>query len=355
MKSIGSLALIVALTLCACGPRVLPDVEQRLGSGWEEMEERDFEAARGTFAEILESDGLDRSIEAQALYWFAAASSQSGDPEAAIESYEQLLRRFPDQTNLVSYALLNSAADYERLGRFSEEEATLLRMLETGAEDSAPSGDTRLMGNPYGNQRHRAAFELAQFYARRERWVLAETYIAAARYAFPYQHFCGNALRSETYRSLLLESTVLEHLGQDDQAQAILLPYVFKSGLSPCLEEEVAVRGATLLREELSPDEIETLVQESLDSIQSTDDPDDPSWTIRLAGHDVSFSPAALPGDYSESRPSIDAVRQRMLQTTFFRTLAGTDQDGRPAAATGSECWTPPGRSGLETARASTK
>lgn len=346
MKSTSSVVLILALALAACGPRVLRDAEQRLESGWAEMEDQSFEAARGTFTEILDSDSLDRSIEAQALYGFAVASSQSGDPEAAIEGYDRLVRDFPDQTDLVPHALLNSAGDYERLGRFGEEEATLLRMLETGAEDSAPSGDTRLMGNPYANQRHRAAFALAEFYARRERYVLAEAYVAAARHAFPYQHFCGNALRSDTYTLVLLESTILEHLGQDDQAEAILLPYVFNRGFNPCLEEQVAVRGATLLREKFAPDELEALVQESLDSIQSTGDPDDSSWTIRLAGHDVSFYPYALPGDYSESRLSVDEVRQRMLRTTFFRTLAGNDRAVSPAVDTDAECWTPPGSSG---------
>jgi len=346
MKSIRSVVLILALALAACGPRVLQDAEERLDWGWEEMEDQNFEAARGTFTEILDSDGLDRSIEARALYGLAVASSQSGDPEAAIESYDRLLRDFPDQTDLIPYALLNSAADYEHLGRFGEEEATLLRMLETGAEDRAPSGDTRLMGNPYGNQRHVAAFALAEFYARRERYVLAEAYLAAARHAFPYQHFCGNALRSETYRSILLESTILEHLGQDDQAEAILLPYVLDRGLNPCLGEKVAVRGATLIREKLAPAELERFVQESLDSIQSTDGPDYPSWTIQLAGHEVSFSPYVLPGDYPKSGFSIDEVRKRMLETTFFRTLAGNDRDALPAVNTDAECWTPSGSSG---------
>jgi len=346
MKSISSVVLILALALAACAPKVLQDAEERLDSGLEEMEDQNFEAARGTFTEILDSDGLERSIEARALYGFAVASSKSGDPEAAIESYERLLRDFQDQTYLVPYVLLTSTGDYEHLGRFSEEEAMLLRMLETGAEDQAPSGDTRLMGNPFGNQRHIAAFALAEFYARRERYVLAEAYLAAARHAFPYQASCGNAYRSETYRSILLESTILEHLGQDDRAEAILLPYVFDRGLSPCLGEKVAVRGATLFREKLTPDELERFVQESLDSIQSTEGPDYASWTIQLAGHEVSFSPYALPGDYSESGYSIDEVRQRMLGTTFFRTLAGNDGDALPVADTDLECWTPPGSSG---------
>jgi hypothetical protein len=337
------LPLIPALLSSACSPRVLPNVEHRLESGWGEVEDQDFESARGTFLEVLESGGLDSSLEAQALYGFAVASSESGELDAAVEAYERLVRAFPDQTDLVPYALFNSAGDYERLGRFDEAEAALMQMLEMAADDSAPSGDTRLMGNPYANQRHYAAFALAEFYARRERYVLAEAYLAAARHAFPYQHFCGNALRSETYRSVLLEATILEHLGETDRAEAVLLPYVFELGMDPCLEQQLAVRAATLIRQELTPDELAKFIQNSLDSIRSTDDPGGPSWTMRLDGHEVSFDRSSLRGIDSEDGSSVGDLRQQVLRTSFFRVLTGSEREELPSSIAGSACWPRPG------------
>jgi len=324
LKLVSALLVVLTLLLSACGPVVISDPQDCLDAGWRKLEERDYEAARATFETLLNSDGLEPSIEGMALYGFALASSQAGEPQVAVEAFERLLESFPDQESLVPYALWYSAADYERLGRFDAAEAALLRMLEMAPEDGTPSGDTRLMGNPYSNQRHHASFGLAELYLRRGRHVLASAYLAASERAFPYIHFCGNAHATERFKTVLLKSKILEHEGKPAEAVDVLLPYVLKWDSNLGLEKELTLQAATLLGEQLTPEELDRFVEESLDSIELDESPFGHSATIRLAEHELRFFPPSCRVVRWEEESAVEDLRRCALETDFFRLLTGT-------------------------------
>ena len=322
-----AVVIALALTLAAClgggSPQSghVPSADYLIHRGWKEIENRDLEAARETFEEVLSRETLESPDEGQALFGLAVVASKSGNRRKAIRTYERIVEDYGSHPDLLFHSLLNAADEYEHLGEYDSAEAALLKVLETAGDDREPSGDSSLMGNPYANHRHLGAFVLAEFYYERGRLVMASVFLSAARNAFPYQHFCGNALQTETFREVLLESKILEGLGRDSEALDVLFPHLCQRDSNLGLDRELSARAARLLEDQLPPEELREVVYESLDSIRPTDDTVVPTYEFRLMGHDIYFFPNSLTAEQLERGPTTEDLRGHLLSTDFFREL----------------------------------
>lgn len=308
-----------------------------VNSGWGEIEDRELDTAKVMFEVALSRKNLEEPDEGRAIFGLAVIASESGDSRKAARIFERIAERFPDQTQLAFHSLLNAATEYTRLGRYDAAEATLLRVLETSGDDRAPSGDRRLMGNPYANYRHYTAFRLAEFYYARERYPLAAVYLAAARHTFPYQHFCGNAHHSADLRAALLESRILEGLGQRSAAIDVLLPHLFDPLGRGCLDRELDLRAARLLRAHLSPEELPWFVDESLASVRKSEESSFSRYTLTLRHQEIDFYADSLTRDQRKAGPTLEDLQRHLLSTDFFRELVGGQVEAAADPARGPD------------------
>ena len=236
---------------CSSEPKPLPDAHAEAERGWSLLCKRDFGAARKVFEEMSTRHDLEQDIANQTLFGFALATSGLGDHVGAVELYERLAQREPDDADLLWRARFNLSWDYHQVGRDDLAEATLLRLLEMPA-DTAEKAEKAAFPSNRGPQaepsssyrqesplscdeearlryRHTAAFALAEHYVFQERYALAYTFLSAAKHAFPYPSSCANAVVESNFRLALLEHKILKGLGRREEASSVLLPYVFKT------------------------------------------------------------------------------------------------------------------------------
>jgi len=291
-----------------------------LEAGWSALRDQDPAEAERAFSPVVERRNATDSERAQALFGLGVANSELGDHQEALRMFEQLVEKYSDQPDLVFRALLREADEFKELQRFDRAEIALLRALETAGDDSEASGDTRVMGNPFANRRHFAAFALAEHYYERHRPILALVYVSAAQSSFPYLHFCGNAQRTEILQEVLLESKILEDLHRDGEALGVLIPHLFKMDFNFNLDREISSRTAQLMKQQLRSEELQTEIEESLSSLRKTEVG---SWEITLMSRSVSFSPYDLTEERIEVNPGLETVRDYLSDTGFYRELRG--------------------------------
>lgn len=303
--------------------RLFPTASFLTSKGWKAIEAKNFVDASAAFEEALSRDEVESSVAASATLGLAYAKGEMGRHKEAIGLYRSIEDRLSKQQQILYRARKGLAQQYEEVGDFSSAEAALIRNFERSGDDREPSGDPNLMGNPFANFRHFAAFDLADFYFRRQRVILASAYLSAAKYSFPFQHFCGNALLTEEFRVALLQSKILEGLGQSEDAVRVLIPHVFERESNLGLDRELATRAGTLLGSQLDSKQTQDFVNQSLQSVRTVKGGMYPEYWVSLMGVDVGFVPDSLSKREIKQGAQPATLRSYLLNTVFFRALQG--------------------------------